>query len=458
MLKRSLMGGVSIVVVSLMVSGCASIMTGTTQQLTFNSNPDGATVTVGGRVIGKTPVTTSLKKSSGQPLSFSKEGYKPLSMSLESRINGWFWGNIVIGGLVGSTTDGLSGAVNEYSPSQYMVTLQPANASQLESHTSLSNRQQIKEFVVSSYREIIDDTRKGHGQYLSSLLQLLHVKSDQEDQSIKKIKGLSEVFADIPEFADHVADLNKEATEKTDVGTTNSEANSQANSHSGSAANGKSDMSGQREAGYQEKSGLGLLFSFDYYFGGSPYGDIKKTFEDNVDFFNRYYGYPYRTTGSFDVKSTGLGGTIGLLWNRGPLELGPTISFIKGPEAKVKLEHSYLGYPIFSADSTLSTNFYRGTLMVRRNFLISDGVRFSLAGDIGFAEAKLSESGSDGMSDSWSGVTFMLSPGLRFGQEHGTTFDIGYRYLRLPAKSETDNFAAFEWNPSGLYAAITVPL
>jgi len=46
---------------AIFLSGCASIMHGTHQDLTFQSNPDNATVTVGGRVIGKTPITTSLK-------------------------------------------------------------------------------------------------------------------------------------------------------------------------------------------------------------------------------------------------------------------------------------------------------------------------------------------------------------------------------------------------------------
>jgi hypothetical protein len=35
------------------MTGCATIIHGTHQDLSFQSNPDGATVTVGGRVIGK---------------------------------------------------------------------------------------------------------------------------------------------------------------------------------------------------------------------------------------------------------------------------------------------------------------------------------------------------------------------------------------------------------------------
>lgn len=42
-------------------SGCASLISGSTQPVTFNSSPDGASVTLSGQVLGKTPVTIVLK-------------------------------------------------------------------------------------------------------------------------------------------------------------------------------------------------------------------------------------------------------------------------------------------------------------------------------------------------------------------------------------------------------------
>ncbi|MCZ7627552.1 MAG: PEGA domain-containing protein [Candidatus Methylomirabilis sp.] len=81
------------------LAGCASIVSGRTQEVSFTSNPEGATVTVNGRIIGKTPLTANLQREKGQSLAFSKEGYKTLSREFETDLNGWFWGNIVIGGL-----------------------------------------------------------------------------------------------------------------------------------------------------------------------------------------------------------------------------------------------------------------------------------------------------------------------------------------------------------------------
>lgn len=195
---------IALAVIVVFFTGCASIIHGTSQEVSFNSNPEEVTVTINGKVIGKTPLTTSLKKKSGQTILFEKEGYKPISMQLETRMDSWFWGNIVLGGFIGSTTDGLSGAVNEYSPSQYMVTLSPASTSSIESPTSVSNRQRVKDFIVVGYKEIVSEVYQGQGQYLSSLFSLMNITADKQNEAVLKLQSLSEEYANIPDFADHV--------------------------------------------------------------------------------------------------------------------------------------------------------------------------------------------------------------------------------------------------------------
>jgi hypothetical protein len=63
---------------------------------------------------------------------FSKDGYKPVTMELTTTLDPWFWGNIVLGGFIGSTTDYINGSVNEYSPSQFFVTLTPDGVAALK--------------------------------------------------------------------------------------------------------------------------------------------------------------------------------------------------------------------------------------------------------------------------------------------------------------------------------------
>ena len=109
----------------LVTSGCASIIDGSTQVVSFNSNPDTARVVVNGAELGTTPLSTQIKRKSDTVVLFRKDGYADQTITLQTKLNPWFWGNILIGGFLGSTTDGISGAVRKYAPNSYYVTLHP---------------------------------------------------------------------------------------------------------------------------------------------------------------------------------------------------------------------------------------------------------------------------------------------------------------------------------------------
>jgi len=186
----------------LSMQGCASIVKGRNQEVTFKSEPEGATVTLsGGRTLGKTPMTLLMeKKSSDQSVTFEKEGYKPQTLPLTTTMSGWFWGNIVIGGVIGSTTDGVTGAHSEYSPSQYFVTLAPL----AESKARDQQKSDTKTFIVSSYKDIFAELNTQPSQYLSSLMTMLKVAPEKKAEFVKELKDLADKFKDIPEFAEQV--------------------------------------------------------------------------------------------------------------------------------------------------------------------------------------------------------------------------------------------------------------
>jgi len=184
------------------MQGCASIVKGRNQEVTFKSEPEGATVNLsGGRTLGKTPMTLLMeKKNSEQSVTFEKEGYKSQTLPLTTTMSGWFWGNIVIGGVIGSTTDGITGAHNEYSPSQYFVTLAPL----AEAKARDQQRSDTKTFIVSSYKNIFEELNTQSGQYLSSLMTMLKIAPEKKTEFVKDVKTLADKYKDIPEFADQV--------------------------------------------------------------------------------------------------------------------------------------------------------------------------------------------------------------------------------------------------------------
>lgn len=94
------------------LSGCATLFNGQSQAITITSAPEGAQVTVSNRAgqrvhVGETPVTLTLKRGAGYfksevyTLAFSKPGFADQQMTIRGSTSGWYFGNILLGGLIG---------------------------------------------------------------------------------------------------------------------------------------------------------------------------------------------------------------------------------------------------------------------------------------------------------------------------------------------------------------------
>lgn len=104
---------------SLLVSACASIIDGTTQQIAIESTPPGAACDFSrqGTVIGQTttPGGITVKKTKHNiQVSCQKGGYETTTVTLKSGIAGSTFGNIVLGGGIGWAIDSASGSDNKY--------------------------------------------------------------------------------------------------------------------------------------------------------------------------------------------------------------------------------------------------------------------------------------------------------------------------------------------------------
>ncbi len=124
-------------------TGCASIVGDTTHPVAIGSSPAGASFDVkdeSGVVVhsGTTPNTIMLKSGNGYfdgadyVVTFHKEGFEDQQVTLESSVYGWYWGNILFGGLIGLLiVDPMTGAMYtlpENSHSTLNPTSQPATA------------------------------------------------------------------------------------------------------------------------------------------------------------------------------------------------------------------------------------------------------------------------------------------------------------------------------------------
>jgi len=172
-----------VLVVSIYLTSCATIATGTSQLVTITSNVEGADVKLDGVSVGKTPFTGKIKKN-GKLITIEMEGYKTLQIALSTTMEGMFWGNIIIGGTLGSITDFATGAAYKYSPASYQVEL-IANGLSVN---DFKKKYELKKFAMVNMSNIAIDLSNNNGNYLNSLLYLANL--EQNENSTKMVKNI----------------------------------------------------------------------------------------------------------------------------------------------------------------------------------------------------------------------------------------------------------------------------
>lgn len=103
--------------------GCATIMHGSTQDISVNSTPSGASVVCDNKDAGKTPVMLSLKRGDPHTVKVTVPGYLPYELILTKNVSGWVVGNILFGGLIGLAVDAISGGLFYLTPEQVQAQL-----------------------------------------------------------------------------------------------------------------------------------------------------------------------------------------------------------------------------------------------------------------------------------------------------------------------------------------------
>jgi hypothetical protein len=126
---------ISFLAVSITFTGCASIISGSSQTVSFKSVPESAQISITNRNgekvhTGQTPATVTLKKGAGYfkpenyQVVFSKDGYQTKTVNVQGTVNGWYVANILFGGLIGLLiVDPATGAMYSLSPSDVNAVL-----------------------------------------------------------------------------------------------------------------------------------------------------------------------------------------------------------------------------------------------------------------------------------------------------------------------------------------------
>lgn len=112
-----------ILFVSLIFSNCATIVSKSSYPVSIDTSPEGAQVTITDKkgieiFKGKTPTVVRLKSGAGffsraqYQVKLSAKGYDEQVIPVSFKLNAWYMGNVVFGGLIGLLiVDPISGAM-----------------------------------------------------------------------------------------------------------------------------------------------------------------------------------------------------------------------------------------------------------------------------------------------------------------------------------------------------------
>lgn len=110
------------------LTGCATIVGKDVFPLTINSNPDGANIVIADEkgkkmFTGTTPSTVALAAGESYfhaktyTITFSKQGYADQYATVKATLSGWYFGNILFGGIIGILiVDPISGKMWKLQP------------------------------------------------------------------------------------------------------------------------------------------------------------------------------------------------------------------------------------------------------------------------------------------------------------------------------------------------------
>lgn len=114
---------------ALCLGACATVVRGTSEDVSITSEPAGAAVKLSTGVTCETPCALKIERKQEFVAAFAKPGYAPQEIPVGTRVAGsgvaTSAGNILLGGVIGVGVDAYSGATLEHFPNPVHATLVP---------------------------------------------------------------------------------------------------------------------------------------------------------------------------------------------------------------------------------------------------------------------------------------------------------------------------------------------
>lgn len=151
--------GLALAGLGFMLSGCATVLNGTSQPVAFQSDPTGAGIELITGLTCTTPCEYSMKRGDDSRVTFTKPGYEPVTVYIQSRTGGSVAGNILAGGIIGGVVDASNGAANHLYPDPVSVRMVPTGSA--DKPVLLDKDGQVISTVEEYNAKVADDVLEG---------------------------------------------------------------------------------------------------------------------------------------------------------------------------------------------------------------------------------------------------------------------------------------------------------
>lgn len=162
---------INISIVSLFITGCATMFSGTSDTIAFTTNVDEVRVYIGGRYVGTTPLTLDVNRQTnkGPLVRFVKDGYESQEFYLSQKFD-----TVAILDITSILTSGgidvLSGAIMEFSPREYHVEMIDAKLSNIYDR---QKQIQFARFILFNAHNIQKDLANDGGEYSATMVSII---------------------------------------------------------------------------------------------------------------------------------------------------------------------------------------------------------------------------------------------------------------------------------------------
>lgn len=177
----------------LLLSACASVFSGTDQRMIIKSEPEGATVYFDGLAKGTTPLELLLRKDEFKEIRISKPGYMDEIIPLQTKMDTVVILNFTV--VTAHTTDAMTGAMFEYYPNAYFVTMQKKGTKKGKISTlDRSTDNDLKSYILSYYNILRQQCQAGcDNTHIDTLTTLISDDYNKDKTAARKyaIKALN---------------------------------------------------------------------------------------------------------------------------------------------------------------------------------------------------------------------------------------------------------------------------